>query len=280
MQFLDRLEDRTLLSFIGFRDSGILSIEATTGDDVIVIGAAPDPTLIRIQINSDAPVDIPITSRKPSHNVQIVSVSGLDGDDVIHYNGPIPHAILRGDAGNDLIESVAGDLEALGGDGNDTVLSSGNDSVSFEGGSGRDTFTSTGAAPVFATGGSGNDLITTTTGNDSVWGGPGSDTISTGAGDDVILGGRGDDLIDAGDGDDWLFGQQGNDTLTGGDGADHLFGQDGNDSLAGQAGNDTFFTGPGAADTTDATGTEFVHHKDYQRFERLFAQLLGSFRPT
>jgi Ca2+-binding RTX toxin-like protein len=278
MQFIDRLEDRTLLTFIGFRDSGILSIEATSGDDTIVIAAAPDPTLIRIQINADAPVDIPIAGGR-SHNVQIVSVSGFEGNDVIHYNGPIPRAILNGDAGDDLIQSMANDLEALGGDGNDTVLSSGNDTVSFEGGSGRDTFTSTGTAAVRATGGSGNDLITTTSGNDSVWGGPGSDTISTGAGDDVILGGRGDDSIDAGDGDDWLFGQQGNDTLVGGNGADHLFGQDGNDSLAGQVGNDTFFTGPGAADTTDAGGTEFVHHKDYRRYGRLFAQLLGTMLP-
>jgi Ca2+-binding RTX toxin-like protein len=282
MPFIDRLESRLLLTFIGVRDAGTLSIEGTAGDDVIILEAAPAPLTIRIHINGDPPVDFPFSYHHGRSSIAGVGVFGLQGNDIIRFNGPLHlqnEADCSGGPGDDLIISSNDRTGVLGDEGNDTLQASGSDRVFFFGGPGKDVLSSTGAADVDAYGGSGNDLMSTAGGNDSISGGPGSDTVSAGAGNDVILGGRGGDSLKGDDGDDWLFGQHANDTLSGGNGNDHLFAQGGNDIVHGDAGNDTLFSGTGV-DTLDSTAGELTHRREYRRIPRLINGLLGLNRLT
>ena len=144
---------------------------------------------------------------------------------------------MKGDSGNDYLESYDGNDSLSGGRGNDYLYAgSGNDKVD---------------------GGAGNDFILGSdgAGNDSYNGGSGSDTISysgatqsvtvnlnkgraSGAEIDVdklkdienVVGGTGDDIITGNSKSNYLIGNDGNDTLDGGKGKDTLVGGTGNDT--------------------------------------------------
>jgi Ca2+-binding RTX toxin-like protein len=281
VQYFDPLESRRLMTFIGFRDADMLSVQGTPGDDQIVISLAPGGARVRVQINQDAPVDLPLTSLRPGHDVKSIFIFGLGGNDTIREEDPALAGLrtvgMNGGPGNDLLVCTADDSEFLGEEGDDTIIASGDDKLSVGGGPGRDSITSTGLANATISGGSGMDTITTGLGNDSIWGGPGSDSISSGGGDDVIFAGRGNDSIDGGDGNDWIFGQQGDDTLHGGNGDDHLYGQSGNDQLNGDGGMNTLFGGGGGNDVLNAAASDVARGREYQRFPRLFGTLLAGY---
>lgn len=137
-----------------------------------------------------------------------IRVYGGPGDDVLIS----PHAILRGEAGNDILVSDYAD----GGPGNDRL---------------------TGVR--YGLGGPGNDRITgyqDPAEETGLHGGPGNDTIDGGPGLDTVYGNSGRDVI---------RGLQGRDTLYGGPDADTMYGNGGDDRLVGGPGRDVLSGGPG-----------------------------------
>ena len=207
----------------GFRISVIedLTIDGTTGDDVINGGGGDDTVLGRGGMDS---------------------ISGFGGNDD-----------LRGGPGNDEIDGGAGDDFLAGAGGFDTInggtgdddLNGGTDGDTLNGGDGDD----------FIVGGGGDDNLDGGNGADTLYGGRGNDAIFGGEGDDVVIGGSGIDNIDGwfgndtlsgSDGNDTIFGFNGNDIVNGGGGADLLDGGLGNDELNGGTGDDQGFGGGGS----------------------------------
>ena len=178
-------------------------------------------------------------------NVQIVTVNGLIGDDLITI-GDLSSAdqtlvIVNGGDGNDTItgqgSAIGGvRLELNGNNGNDTIIGSeGADSIN---------------------GGAGNDAINGRAGNDSINGGDGNDVLAGGADNDSIVGGAGNDFLTGQTGDDNMAGGDGNDTLRGFEGADTLQGQAGDDLLNGMDGDDSILGGVGKDQITGGSGND------------------------
>jgi Ca2+-binding RTX toxin-like protein len=280
---LDRLESRVLFTWSGFKDSGILTVEANPGDDVIVVKLVTGA--VQITVNAEAPLvyDLqPRPSRHPRY-VQWVKIEGLAGNDTIRLDGAVNNSfglILQGGDGDDTLEGGCDRFVALGGAGNDTIRATGSGQNELSGETGDDRIIATSGHCVVAAG-AGRDWVQTDGGNDAIWGGPGSDTVDAGAGNDTVLGGRGDDSIAGGDGEDWLFGQRDDDSIAGGAGDDHLFGQDGVDLLTGGTGADTIFTGTGVGGSADGSDpADRVRGREYRRLGRLLDELLpGAGRP-
>ncbi|MDB5322021.1 MAG: hypothetical protein JWN40_3652 [Phycisphaerales bacterium] len=265
----ESLESRTLLTTAGFKDAGILRVEANPGDDLIVLNVVPGG--VKISVNNEVPLLYNFDSKRPAHRIQWVRLDGMGGNDTIRFNdvyNGISVEMIGGD-GNDLLESNSARFVGSGGAGEDTLRGSGSILSELEGNTGNDTIIATNGS-CHANGGAGRDFIQLTDADDRAWGGPGRDTILGMGGKDTLLGGRGDDLIDGGNGDDWLFGQQGDDTLVGGAGDDRLLGQDGNDFLDGGAGADVLFTGGGKNDATALTDVlDRSHSREYRRIDAL-----------
>jgi Ca2+-binding RTX toxin-like protein len=277
----ESLESRTLLTTAGFKDAGVLRVEANPGDDLIVLSIVPGG--VKITVNNETPLLFDLNPRRTSHRIQWVRLDGMGGNDTIRFNdvyNGISVEMIGGD-GNDLLESNSARFVGSGGAGDDTLRGSGSILSELEGNTGNDTIIATNG-PCHANGGAGRDFIQLTEADDRAWGGPGSDTILGMSGNDTLLGGRGDDLIDAGNGDDWIFGQQGDDTLVAGAGDDRLFGQDGSDSLDGGAGTDVLFTGAGNNDLTALTDVlDRAHSREYRRIDALLTLHVPiSVRPT
>ena len=95
------------------------------------------------------------------------------------------------------------------------------------------------------TGNSLNNVILGSANNDTIYGESGNDSIVGNAGNDKLYGGFGKDTLKGGDDKDVLNGGAGNDKLYGGKGNDTLIGGTGNDSLWGDAGADTFIYNSG-----------------------------------
>ena len=102
-------------------------------------------------------------------------IIGTDCDDTI-----------RGDGGNNIIFTLAGNDEANGGNGNDIIYA----------GSGEDRLY----------GAKGNDVLVGGLGTNLLDGGPGDDMILGGPGNDLLIGGPGDDVITAGAGTSIMYG--------------------------------------------------------------------------
>jgi Ca2+-binding RTX toxin-like protein len=102
-------------------------------------------------------------------------IIGTDCDDMI-----------RGDSGNNIIFTLAGNDEAYGGNGNDIIYA----------GSGEDRLY----------GAKGNDVLVGGLGTDLLDGGPGDDIILGGPGNDLLIGGPGNDVITAGAGTSIMYG--------------------------------------------------------------------------
>ncbi len=167
----------------------------------------------------------------------IVTVNGIDNNDVINGSDLIVSETFLGGIGNDTIDGRRGNDTLTGGTGNDILIGGdGNDSLS--GNSGNDTITG-GAGIDRANGGFGNDDITGDASDDVLSGDDGFDTLRGGTGDDRLNGGNDDDALFGGTNADTLFGGAGNDMLAGNAGQDLLNGDAGNDTLFGGAGSDT-----------------------------------------
>lgn len=198
---------------------------------------------------------------------------GFEGFDSLVRSSGTP-AVLRGGAGNDLIEwldprdvlagggagedmlrtpfdvaALPGDIEAvqiLAADGArvtgnalDNIVIGGQDEDSIQGGRGDDTLLG-GAGDDELRGGKGDDRLEGGTGDDCLIGGLGDDTLAAEAGDNTLEGNRGADSLSGGSGNDLLRGGKGDDRIDGGAGDDTIHAGTGSDTLSGGAGRDVF----------------------------------------
>lgn len=153
---------------------------------------------------------------------QVVSVNGLEGDDVITTASE--NDLAAGDMVGDewsfengewtynaanIVVSNDGDADSFNdiittGSGNDVLLGNGGDDVLYAG--------------------AGNDRANGGNGNDFFFGGYGNDILNLEAGNDLAEGGYGDDTVNGGAGDDVIFGDvKGDNLLVGPDGPTHTF---------------------------------------------------------
>jgi hypothetical protein len=153
---------------------------------------------------------------------QSQEVDGTSKDDVI----------VTG-AGDDNIQSYAGNDTIYSGPGDDTIRS-GPDNDLVYAGSGDD----------YVLAGSGDDVVYADSGNDYVSAGDGNDLVYGGTGDDRLYGDDGNDVLYGGPGNDVIKGEGGNDFMHGGDGQDELYSRGGNDFMVGGADTDYFIIRP------------------------------------
>lgn len=158
-------------------DTGMISIAAGAGDDMIAV---------------DAAVTIPCSIIGQGGNDTILASSGADtiyggdGNDLVYGNGG--NDSLYGNFGDDSLYAGAGDDSLMGGLGRDSLLG-GADNDELHGGDGQD----------WLYGNAGDDLLMGKGKADSLYGGTGNDTIIGGAGADRIEGGAGSNQIDSRD---------------------------------------------------------------------------------
>lgn len=209
------------------------------------------------------------TGSAPDLNLDVDSLSGIDGSAALSLAPPVESAFSRGTSGNDFLLGTPGNDFLFSAEGDDTVIGlpgrdfvfgeagndfliggAGNDVV--DGGLGDDlifgddsrTAADGGGADVIR-GGDGLDVVFAGGNNDTVFGDNNDDVIYGESGNDRLNGGDGSDLLDGGDGNDGLFGDSGNDLLNGGNGDDSINAEDGDDVVIGGSGNDGIFGGRG-----------------------------------
>jgi uncharacterized delta-60 repeat protein len=186
------------------QDDGKPAAEALTNRVFSVTGTNGNDRIEIRQANSAVIAAVNGFGRSfPASDMDTVSVTGGDGNDVIDARGvTLVPANVSGGNGRDKI---------TGTDGNDTLAGNG----------GRD----------FIDGGLGADLISGGGGNDQIRGQGGADHLYGGAGNDYLEGDGGDDQLTGGPGTDVLHGNAANDSFFTNDGeADSLFGDGGTDS--------------------------------------------------
>jgi hypothetical protein len=177
----EALERRQLLSAAATLNDGVLTVEGTRRDDVLLVtlytGKGGRPTL---------------------------SVSDHGNEIGIFRSKGVRRIMMLGGTGNDILE-VRGQANALHIDPATPDLLQVEPGVNFPialtlfGGGGNDTLTG-GVADDRLEGGSGNDVLTGGDGNDTLFGQNDDDTLTGGTGNDTLDGGNGRDDLD-GDGD-------------------------------------------------------------------------------
>jgi hypothetical protein len=179
--FCEALEGRQLLSAAATLADGVLTVEGTRRDDVLLVtlytGKRGRPTLSV----SDHGNQIGIFRSKGVR--RIMMLGGL-GNDVLQVRGQA-NAIHIDPATPDLLQVEPGVNFPI--------------ALTLFGGSGNDTLTG-GVADDRLEGGSGNDLLTGGDGDDILFGQNDDDTLTGGTGYDTLDGGNGHDDLD-GDGD-------------------------------------------------------------------------------
>ncbi|MHA7774486.1 LysM peptidoglycan-binding domain-containing protein [Roseibium sp. M-1] len=163
----------------------------------------------------------------------IENLFGSAHNDVLSGNGLANH--LRGENGNDTLNSGGDDDQLDGGAGNDVLIGGAGADV-LDGGSGSDWAdyrgSNAGVTVALAGGGTqsgGHAQGDTLTGIENLFGSNFNDVLSGNGLANYIRGGAGNDTLNSGGGDDQLRGDDGNDVLVGGAGADILDGGSGND---------------------------------------------------
>ncbi len=222
----------------GTEDDDDLQIRQLDPGRFLVERREPGAETITHSFEFTLPTDI--TDR----DIEVLDVSGLDGNDLIQAFGSfnVNRLKIDGGAGDDTIIGSNGKDLLFGGDGNDDI----------QGGLGEDELQ----------GGAGDDVLYGGAGTDALFGGGDNDRLFGGAGFDMVYGGLGDDYLEAGDdllgdilyGDGDSGGPAGNDSIIGGDGIDFIYGGGGDDYLDGgglgdvihgDAGNDMLIGGSG-----------------------------------
>jgi Ca2+-binding RTX toxin-like protein len=169
--------------------SGVAGVGATLG--------IKDTTLLNTLLSSSSITNANSAagSSSPGNTKCIVSVlKGGASNVTIKENliiGTDCDDMIRGDGGNNIIFTLAGNDEANAGNGNDIIYA-----------------------------GSGEDRLYGAKGNDVLVGGPGTNLLDGGPGDDMILGGPGNDLLIGGPGDDVITAGAGTSIMYGGPNAD------------------------------------------------------------
>lgn len=226
---VESLQTRTLLSttLLG----GTLHVDASDGDDVVIVGLNKRFINILTVFENDEQKHFALAA------IRMIDIRLLGGDDKVFIDSaldPLAYpTFIEGGQGNDSITTGAGLDTIRPGEGNDKVYSNG-----------------------------GADSVDGGAGNDSIWAGGGNDFVLGNAGNDRVSGEAGDDIIDTGKGNDFQHGGEGNDVLRDPAGWSEIFGGKGNDSGNVQGGgfvhgdddNDNFVAIGGATLYGDAGG--------------------------
>lgn len=218
----ESMEDRRLMAGSIDLDGGVLEIQGTNGDDVVVVTQLHRLDLVRVTIETDGEQQIEFFNLD---DVDSIEFYGGNGDDSFSNSYTNISATAYGGYGNDTLIGGNKNDYFYGQDGNDRIYGYGGDDV-LVGGSGNDIMR----------GGLGADYMYGQSGNDDLNGESGNDRISGGSGHDYLYGGTGNDRLYGDSGNDRLYGQSGDDDLWGGSGTDRFYGGSGFDRA-----NDWFF---------------------------------------
>ncbi len=271
----ENLEDRRMMTADISLDNGVLLIEGTENQDLIVIAADPqDADEVLVTITNRQTGEVLEQEDYDREDITRIEAFGFGNNDLIRNDTDI-QSLLDGGTGDDELIGGGG-IDTLEGGSNDDTLEGRGGNDTLRGGANSDTYRFVGTqlgsdvvaeAPNFsvdtldfsgfAGGGVDVDLASTnervinagdlslrllsSTGIENVVGTNAADTIR-GNGRDNVLNGLGSR--------DYLYGRAGADDLFGGSGDDFLFGEAGNDDLFGEAGLDNL-DGGADADTLD-----------------------------
>ncbi len=191
---IETFENRTVLaaSVTATLSKGVLAIEGTSRDDIIVVRYDKATNVISID-------NVAISG---SGGIGKIQVNARGGNDNVSLEGvPIACTVLGGSGRDSIVGGLYAD-ELNGNSGNDTLIGDG----------GSDTLY----------GDENNDHLWGGSGNDRLDGGTGNDTLQGGADDDYLNGRIGNDYLNGGSGDDYLRGESGFDTITCGTGIDRV----------------------------------------------------------
>ena len=267
--------------------SGVLSVNGTTGNDIVQfesrgtetdgviefrvhesVGTGALPTVNSLGVGNASDFDTYIDNgTAPTisdyfavDQVRFINITTIGGSDLIilGQNVPIGALIDAGD-GNDSIS---------GSNGGDTIVANNGDDYLY-GGDGADNLTGSAGSDTML-GGDGRDVVDYESRTASVTVGLGilADDGEAGENDNVrddieiVIGGSGDDDLNAnaspssGGFPVALYGNGGNDSLTGGAASDTLVGGNGDDTMVGLGGDDYFAAtfGDGTGDVDDIQG--------------------------
>ena len=119
---MESLESREMLSAVSLLNDGTLTI--TGSDAADEISAYVEADVLTVVVNG---VSLSLSNDDISH----INVSGGGGDDVIHLDDSVQQTtVLKGGAGNDMIDGGGGADRIDGGSGNDTITGGrGNDKI-------------------------------------------------------------------------------------------------------------------------------------------------------
>ncbi|MFT3787468.1 MAG: hypothetical protein QM770_15085 [Tepidisphaeraceae bacterium] len=221
MHPIESIERRTLLSVSATLADGVLTVQGTSGDDVIhLYGDSVQKKSVKKIVRNDLCVATGdgVVQRFAIAAVHAVVVDAGAGDDRVDLfdlnfasklvkqpNGSIDrravfiNATLSGGAGSDTIIGSNLDDRIDGGDGGDVL----------DGGRGND----------YITGGAGNDLLIGGHHNDSLFGEAGDDVIDVGLTREAFAAfgkhASGADYVSGGEGNDRVFSVRGNTTVRG-----------------------------------------------------------------
>jgi Ca2+-binding RTX toxin-like protein len=249
----EKLEDRQMMAADIDLDNGVLTVEGTTGDEMIFVETNPnDSGEVLVSIRKIGTGELLAEGDYDREDIDELVVNALDGNDHIYNRTDISarlyggegHDSITSESGNDLIDGGAGDDQLIGGQGNDQLFGgSGNDRYHFIG-------TQLGNDIVFENAGQDMDALDfiglagpvnlnlSTTAEQVVHPNHLRLRLSSESGIESITGSQFDDIIRGNSRDNFFMGMDGNDTLYGGLGNDGLHGINGNDTLYGEAGND------------------------------------------
>lgn len=206
---------------------------------VFTTGGADDS--VEVKNNADGSVGVSVNGEDYQVELaqgQLLTFRTGDGNDTIAVAPDVKvNLIVDAGAGDDTVQTGAGDATVFGGDGSDTIATGAGDNV-VEAGSGDDK----------VTGGSGHNIIYGGDGADELAGGDGGNFIDGGSGNDEVAGGNGRNILSGGDGDDRIDSHGGTSAIYAGAGKDTLVGGKTDTVYAEQA-----------DDTTGASGAKVIN---------------------
>lgn len=192
--------------------TGTLTINGSTGDDVLVTSASGN-----VQITASG---IVVTGSPATINfsaIENVILQGGAGDDTLDASAFGGRAALFGNGGNDILKSGAGDDILSGGAGDDVIVMHSGGPLEHDligGGDGRDTLDFSGFSSGVAAdlGVTGSQVVIAgvltmelpLTDVEILIGGSGGDNLRGNAADNTITGGRGNDIINGSGGSDTI----------------------------------------------------------------------------
>ena len=213
-------------------DEAPAEAEAAAAEDE---AATVEAEAFEVEVEDAVEQELVAEEEEASAEEAAVEAEAAEGEEETALVAPAPTATPVAPAPVAMPEAVE-DERALGTAGEDALETGAGDDV-LAGLSGDDALVA-GAGDDALDGGAGNDMLHAGEGDDVVFGGVGNDNIIAGEGDDMVFGDAGDDRILSGDGNDLIDAGAGADTVLAGAGDDHIV------ATAGD-GNDTYDAGEG-----------------------------------